>query len=290
MTQADARRCSRSSSGITLVMTYWAAGRSTSRPRFLHGPPRDRRHSKRLGDRRRLHVCGVVSRALPAWSRSTASTGSCIRSAGSSHISPCCCWWPSRCAIPASYTVADVIVVPAARARRPRDRGGLHAHHHALLHDSPDGRQPDRSSTCLVQRHRRNLAIVIVGIADARLRAVRRHARDDVGADHQGRALACSVDRAESPCACPLRFLTFRVSRCGDVRERGRPYGGSPAYGALLLRSAGRVRSRLARHCARARHGGTPAHLDALFHCSNREARRALRSPGRWSSSAHFIS
>ena len=231
--------------GITLVVTYWASGQSTTQPRLLRRPPAHRRLAERLGDRRRLHVGRVVPR--------NHRSGRVLR-LRRIHVLGRLAGRLSRRALSRRRAAAQhrqvhdgrPDLVPPARPRRPRDRGALDAGDHALLHDRADGRRRRARQFAAAagsedRRDRRRRR------ADARLRSLRRHARDDVGADHQGGPLARDGDRA---LAAGRRHFHFSLGELLQRRDGRCPSAASDepaAAGTALSRAAGRVESHLAR-------------------------------------------
>ena len=162
--------------------------------------------------------------------------------------------------------------VPPAAGAGARRGGGRQPRGRRVLPDRADGRrrQPDPAAVRPQLRDgggdRRP--------GDARLRAVRRHDRDHVGADRQGgpaadRRLHAGDDGAGEFSFNPLALFEEATRQYGDGRARA---------GTLRLGSG---RRHLARPGADVRHGGPAAHPDALLHRARRAARRACRSPMR---------
>ena len=101
---------------------------------------------------------------------------------------------------------------------------------------------------------------------DARLRAFRRNACHHVGADHQGIALARDRRRAFAAGHRTLSFLAGGVSASGRLGARLRQRNEPAAAGPALPRAPGRVESHFARDRARFRHGGPSAHPHAVLY------------------------
>ena len=118
--------------------------------------------------------------------------------------------------------------------------------------DSPAVRHPVRGGG----RHRRD--------GHARLRAVRRHDGDDVGADHQGRAAAGRSVAAGGAGAGALQLQSAGALRAGRDHLRPGGAGAGPAGDQSARRG-------VARPGAHARHGGAAAHPDAVLHGARRE-------------------
>ena len=111
--------------------------------------------------------------------------------------------------------------LPAAPAARARHGVAQHAHRQHVLHDRADGRRRragepaaqglrHRASTTAVDRRRR---------ADDRLRRLRRHAGDHLGADHQGDAADGRHDPAQHSGAGALRLQLRRLLRRRRARD-----------------------------------------------------------------------
>ena len=182
--------------------------------RVLRRRPIGHRAPERARARRRLHERGVVSRhrrarRAPRLRRDDLRDRLAGRLAGADV--------PHRRAAPQSRQVH------VRRRRRVPPAAGAGAHRlgvrrhpdGALLHDRADGRrrQPDPADVrhpLRVGGHRRRRR-------HARLRALRRHDRDDVGADHQGDAAALRRDGADGAGARAVRLLA------GDVSTRRSP-------------------------------------------------------------------
>ena len=147
--------------------------------------PAPERHRHRAATTCRPHR----SSASPAPSRSTATTASSTRSASWWPGWSRCCWSPSCCATPAG-SPWPTCCLPAAAAPGPHGGGDLDARRQHLLPAGPDGRRR-RAGRPAARRRRRAAArassIAVVGVADDRLRARRRHEGHHLGADRQGR-------------------------------------------------------------------------------------------------------
>ena len=123
-------------------------------------------------------------------------------------------------------------------------------------------------------------AVVIVGVRDARLRALRRHDRHHLGADRQGRAAAGRRRRSWRSWCCAVR-----LQPAGALRRGGRALRRRRCWrpGKLVSRPAGRD---LARPRADVRHRRAAAHPDALLHRARRAHRAHARCSTRRASSA----
>ena len=162
------------------------------RGRLLHGRRRRLGPAERLGDRRRLPVGRIVPRHrgpdLDLGLRRLHVLGRLARRVHHRAAG-------DRRAVPEHRQVhagrhPRVPQQPARHADRRRDLG-----HHRLdvLPDRADGRR--RRAGEDADRHRLRDLGGRRRRADAGVRAVRRHGRDDVGADHQGGAAGDRVDR-----------------------------------------------------------------------------------------------
>ena len=152
--------------------------------RVLRGRPLRLGAPERLRPRRRLHVRRLVPRHLrhgrAEGLRRHDLRDRLARRLARAHV-------PRRRAAPEPRQVhlRGRRRLPPAPAAGPHRRGHRRHPDGALLHDRPDGRlglaHPAhvRPQVRVRRDHRRR--------RDARLRALRRHARDDLGPDHQGR-------------------------------------------------------------------------------------------------------
>ena len=174
---------------------------------------------KRPGARRRLHERGVVSRhrrpRRPAWvRRHDLRDGLAGRLAGA-HV-------PHR---RAGAQPGQVHLCRRRGVSPPAGAGayrvGFWRHPHgALLHHRADGRrrQPDSAAV----RHSLRVGGHGRRHRHARLRALRRDDRDDVGADYQGRAAACRGLDPHRARARALRLLALAscTARCRPATVR----------------------------------------------------------------------
>ena len=182
--------------------------------RLLHRWRRHHRVPERAGDRRRLHVGGVVPRHL------CRGDGRRLRRADLLDR------LPRRLAgrdLPARRAAAQPRQVHLRRRRRvplradagARVRGLGHAGRRRLLPDRADGRRRAADQAAVRprlldrRRHRRR--------ADDGLRAVRRHDGDHLGADHQGLPAA-----RRRHLHGPHGVVELRLQPRSDVRQGGR--------------------------------------------------------------------
>ena len=170
---------------ITLGITYWASKRAPQRRRLLRRRPPDHRLQNGLaisGDYLSaasfLGIAGLIF--LYGFDGFLYSIGFLVAFLTVMFL------LAERMRNAGKYTIADVLVVPAARAAGARRGGARDARGRRLLPDRADGRRgradPGARRHRLLARgdpHRRLHAL---------LRDLRRHGRHDVGADHQGRA------------------------------------------------------------------------------------------------------
>ena len=198
----------------TLFITKWAAAKTKSRGRLLHRRRRHHRLPERPGDRRRLHVGGVVPRHLGGGDGRRLRRPDLLDRL------------PGRLAggdLPAGRAAAQPGQVHLRRRRGlplradagARVRRVGHAGGGRVLPDRADGRRGPADQAAVrpgvLDRggHRRR--------ADDGLRAVRRHDRDHLGADHQGLPAAGRRDLHGLHGAVELRLQPR-----GDVRQGGR--------------------------------------------------------------------
>ena len=256
---------------ITLGITYWASKRTKTTAEFYSAGREHHGLPERVGGRRRLHVGGVVPRhrradrlqrlrrvpVLGGLARGVPDRAAAGRRTASQH-----------------RQVHDGrrAGVPPPEEERAHDRGVLDADGEPVLHDRADGRrrlarQPADPADLLQQRDRAGRR------PDAGLRDLRRHARHDLGADHQGGAADGRHHPAVDPRAGEVRVLDHELLRCdlpGDGHVQGRRgernhQGLHPAR-APLQRHVGRARPDLAGHRADLRHGWSAAHPDPVLH------------------------
>ena len=170
------------------------------------------------------------------------------------------------------YTFSDVVALRFRADAGPHRRRDRHARDRDLLPDRADGRRRRAD-----QAHVR--ALLRAGDRDRRrgddrLRAVRRHDRDDLGADREGGAAPGRRGDPGAPGARALRhepgaLFAAAAERYGDGRARAGTAGHEPA------------RRHLARHGADVRHRRPAAHPDALLHRARRARGADARSSTR---------
>ena len=212
------------------------------RRRFLHRRRRHHRVPERAGDRRRLHVGGVVPRNFGG--------GDGLRLRRIDLFDRI----PGRLA---GHHIPDGGAPAQPRQVHLRGRGGVplradagahlrrveHARRGGLLPDRADGRRGPADQAAVRARlldrggHRRR--------ADDGLRAVRRHDGDDLGADHQGLPAARRRDLHGLHGDVPLRLQPG-----GAVQQRRR--GQDPDRGGGGRRAGCRGPERLRRSWGRA--------------------------------------
>ena len=198
-------------------------GQDQVRGRLLHRRRRHHRLPERPGDRRRLHVGGVLPRHLGG------GDGRRLRRADLLDR------LPGRLAgghLPARRAAAQPGQVHLRRRRRvplradagARLRRVGHAGGRRLLPDRADGRRRPADQAAVRPgvldrgRHRRR--------ADDGLRAVRRHDRDHLGADHQGLPAARPARPSWRSWCCTTSASAPR--RCSPRRSRSRPASPRP--------------------------------------------------------------
>ena len=234
----------------TLFITKWAARQDQVRGRLLHRRRRHHRLPEWPGDRRRLHVGGVVPRHLGGGDGRRLRRPDLLdrlpgRLAGG-HV-------PARRAPaqPGQVHLRRRGGVPLRADAGARLRGVGHAGRRGVLPDRADGRRGAADQAAVRPgvldrgRHRRR--------ADDGLRAVRRHDRHHLGADHQGLPAARRRDVHGADGAVELRLQPR-----GDVRQGGggqdrhrhrgrqdaRRGGGSRASRSWARAASSRIRSR----------------------------------------------
>ena len=214
---------------LSLGITVWASRRTRSTDQFLCGRPQRHRAAERARARRRLHERGQLPRhRRPGGAlrlRRPHLLGRIPRRLADRDV-------PHRRAAAESRTlhVRRRRGLQASAGADPDRRVDRLAGGRVVLPDRADGRrrQPDpaavRHPVRGGRRHRRR--------RDARLRAVRRHDRDDLGADRQGRAPAGRRVAAGAAGAGALQLQSAGALRAGrdHVRRRAcwRRAGSSP--------------------------------------------------------------
>ena len=161
--------------------------------------------------------------------------------------------------------------VPAEAGARAARGGGRHAVRGDLLPDRPDGRRRDADQPDLRPRLRALGRDRRRGHADPA--PARRHDRDHLGADRQGRPADRRRDGDGIPRARRVRAEPARPLLDGRGRERR----GGACAGLARVRPLGRD---LARPRADVRDGRAAAHPDALLHRAEREGGAHVRELG----------
>ena len=264
---------------ITLGITYWASKRDPLGHRVLGRRARHHRRPERLRDRRRLHVGRVVPRHrrpdLPVRLRRRSCTPIGFLVAFLTVLF----LLAERMRNAGKYTIADVLVVPPATQRPARAAAALGTLAVVAFYLIAQMVGAGVLIQALVghrllargDRHRRVHAL---------LRRLRRHARHDLGADHQGRAAAWSGRPVLT--VFVLDQGRLEPDRAVQPRpRRGRRTARPTSSRALFLpKPIDTVSLGLA---LRARHRRPAAHPHALLHRARREGRARSASSGRCS-------
>ena len=198
--------------------------------RVLRRRPIGLRAPERPGARGRLHERGVVPRHRGA-GRAARLRRHDLRDRLARRL--------AGADVPHRRAAAQPRQVHVCRRRRVPPAAGAGAHRvgvrrhpdGALLHHRADGRrrQPDQAAV----RHPLRVGGDRRRRRHAGLRALRRHDRDDVGADHQGRAAALRRDGADGAGARAVRLLAGEPLRGGRRRATVRPRSSLAAWSPI---------------------------------------------------------
>ena len=209
--------------GITLIVTYWASGQSTTSRGFYTA------HRRIGGVQNGWAIAGDYMSA--ASFLGITGLGRVLR-LRRLHVFRWMVGRVPRRALSGGRAAAQhrqihdgrPHLVSPARARRARYRSRLDAGNNAVLHDRANGRQrldrqPAAAAVPGVRRHRRRRR------AHARIRALRRNVGDHVGANHQGRA--ADGDRASRSRCWSWRHFGFSLGQFLDAATKV-PISGTP--------------------------------------------------------------